>query len=167
MTDQKETEPKLESKKLKSEFEEFVKQVFATYNQTLFEVDKKSVLRAWWSLLKDINVDDLYIVLNEISLTSKFMPTPGMIRRHYKDSQIADMPPSPQEAWVILQSIIRKISSGVEPSSVPQHPTVVETIKSLGDTALSLSTNGDREYFMEAYERNRMRFLTEAYKVES
>jgi len=44
---------------------------------------------------------------------------------------------------------------------------VVQTIKSLGDTALSLSTNGDREYFMETYERNRMRFLTEAYKVES
>lgn len=161
------TEQKVESSKLKIEFEEFVKQVFATYNQTLFEVDKKPILRAWWSLLKDIKLDDLYIVLNEIALTAKYMPTPGMIRRHYKDSQITDMPPSPQEAWVVLQSIIRQISSGTQPSSTPQHPTVVETIKSLGDTALSLSTNGDREYFMEVYERNRMRFLTEAYKVES
>lgn len=158
---------KAESSQLKSDFEEFVKQVFATYNQTLFEVDRRSILRAWWSLLKDINLDDLYLALHDIALTSKYMPTPGMIRRHVKDSQISDMPPSPQEAWVILQSIIRKISSGVEPSATPQHPTVVETIKSLGDTALSLSTNGDREYFMEAYERNRMRFLTEAYKVES
>lgn len=161
------TDQKVESSKLKIEFEEFVKQVFATYNQTLFEVDKKPILRAWWSLLKDIKLDDLYVVLNEIALTAKYMPTPGMIRRHYKDSQITDMPPPPQEAWVILQSIIRQISSGTQPSSTPQHPTVVETIKSLGDTALSLSTNGDREYFMEVYERNRMRFLTEAYKVES
>lgn len=161
------TERKVESTKLKNDFEDFVKQVFATYNQTLFEVDRKPILRAWWSLLNDINLDELYDALNEIALTAKYMPTPGMIRRHIKDSQISDMPPSPQEAWVILQSIIRQVSSGTQPSDKPQHPTVVETIKSLGDTALSLSTNGDREYFMEMYERNRMRFLTEAYKVES
>ncbi len=161
------TKEKVESGQLKADFEEYVKQVFATFNQTLFEVDRRPVLRAWWSLLKDIPLDDLYTALHEISLTAKYMPTPGMIRRHVKDSQIADMPPSPQEAWVVLQALIRQVSSGTQPSSTPQHPTVVETIKSLGDTALSLSTNGDREYFMEAYERNRMRFLTEAYKVES
>ena len=40
----------------KVELEDFVREVFASFNQTLYESDREVILRAWWGLLQDLEI---------------------------------------------------------------------------------------------------------------
>jgi len=148
----------------KGEFEDFVRQVYVTYNQTIYEADRIVIMRAWWDLLQDIQIDVLRKTFLDVALTNKFMPTPGFLRRMVKDSELVDRPPSPQQAWSLLQGVIRSSNAGVHVDN-NFHVVVRDTFKSLGDVALGLSTNGDREYFIGVYSEVLDKFLRDAYRV--
>jgi hypothetical protein len=148
----------------KGEFEDFVRQVYATYNQTIYETERVVVMRAWWDLLQDIPIDVLRRTFLDVALTNKFMPTPGFLRRMVKDAELEDKPPSAQQAWSLLQGVVRGSVSGVHVQN-DFHVVVRDTFAVLGDVALSLSTNGDREYFMGVYGEVLEKFLRDAYRV--
>ena len=130
------------------EFEQFVSVCFAMFNRELFEGDRRNVVRAWFDVLGDVDVELLRVKFVELATVSKVMPTPGLLRRHVFADRISDVV-SPAVAWGQLQGLRVALNSGVERPVLAV--TVVETIQRLGDVVFGLTTNGDREYFLEVY----------------
>jgi hypothetical protein len=149
----------------KVELEDFVREAFATYNQTFYEADREYILRAWWNLLKDLEVSDVRARFAKMAVASRVLPTPGMLRRAVVESKMDKVPPSPQEAWALLQRITQGMNQGTHQTS-EIHPVLGDTIKVLGPVAFTLSTNGDREYFMGVYSDRLADYLVEMYKVD-
>jgi hypothetical protein len=150
----------------KVELEELVREVYASFNQTFYETDRDYILKAWWNLLRDLDVGQVRQRFIRMAVVAKFMPTPGMIRRAVVESNLEVVPPSPQEAWAQLQRMIQGMNSGTHTSSVEMHPVLGTTIQTLGSTAFGLSTNGDREFFMSIYSERLANYLADVYKVE-
>lgn len=150
----------------KVELEEFVREVYASFNQTFYEADRDYILKAWWNLLRDLNVEQVRQRFIRMAVVAKFMPTPGMIRRAVVEGNLEVVPPSPQEAWAQLQRMIQGMNSGTHESSAGTHPVLGTTIQTLGSTAFGLSTNGDREFFMSIYSERLANYLADVYKVE-
>jgi len=149
----------------KVELEDFVREAFATYNQTFYEADREYILRAWWNLLKDLDVADVRARFLKMAVATRVLPTPGMLRRAVVESKMEQVPPTPQEAWAILQQITQTMNQGTHQTSAI-HPVVGEAIKVLGSVAFTLSTNGDREYFMGIYSDRLADYLVKTYNVE-
>lgn len=133
---------------MSKEFEQFVSVCFAMFNRELFEGDRRNVVRAWFDVLGDVDVELLRVKYVELATVSKVMPTPGLLRRHVFADLISDIV-SPAVAWGQLQGLRVALNSGVERPVLSA--TVVETIQKLGDVVFGLTTNGDREYFLEVY----------------
>lgn len=150
----------------KVELEELVREVYASFNQTFYETDRDYILKAWWNLLRDLEVEQVRQRFIRMAVVAKFMPTPGMIRRAVVEGNLDVIPPSPQEAWAQLQRMIQGMNSGTHTSSVELHPVLGTTIQTLGSTAFGLSTNGDREFFMSIYSERLANYLADVYKVE-
>jgi hypothetical protein len=150
----------------KVELEDFVREVYASFNQTFYEADRDYILRAWWNLLRDLDVKQVRQRFTRMAVVAKFMPTPGMIRRAVVEGNLDIMPPSPQEAWAQLQRLIQGMNSGTHSSSGEMHPVLGSTLQALGSMAFGLSTNGDREFFMGIYSERLANFLADVYKVE-
>jgi hypothetical protein len=136
----------------KPELEELVAQVFASYNQTLYEADKKVVLRAWWEILQSLEYKDAKKVFLQIAATSPFMPKPGDIWRGHINAHTKVPPqPTPQIAWATLMGAIKSMNSGI-PFAGQLPEALVRTIALLGDTAYALHTNHDQQQFTKTYE---------------
>ena len=131
----------------------FVKQVYATYNQPLIKVDEKDVFRAWYDLLHDLPHDDIRTAFLKLATHAKFMPRPGDVRRATID-YLTKLPPHPDAyfAWGIFQGIVRDMNSGVG-NKIPKPESLIKTLQQLGDAALGMHTNGDREVFVRIYEK--------------
>ena len=112
------------------EFEQFVSVCFAMFNRELFEGDRRNVVRAWFDVLGDVDVELLRVKYVELATVSKVMPTPGLLRRHVFADLISDIV-SPAVAWGQLQGLRVALNSGVERPVLSV--TVVETIQKLGD----------------------------------
>lgn len=151
----------------KVELEELVREVYASFNQAFYETDRDYILRAWWNLLRDLDIQQVRERFIRMAVVAKFMPTPGMIRRSVVEGNLEVIPPSAQEAWAQLQRLIQGMNQGTHATSDEMHPVLVNTINKLGSIAFGLSTNGDREYFMGIYSERLADFLADAYKVES
>ena len=91
----------------KVELEELVREVYASFNQTFYEADREYILKAWWNLLRDLDVEQVRQRFIRMAVVAKFMPTPGMIRRAVVEGNLDVIPPSPQEAWAQLQRMIQ------------------------------------------------------------
>jgi hypothetical protein len=137
----------------KEELEDLVRFAYALWNKELFEADRRDVCRAWWALLKDLPAEDVRNEIAQLSLVEKFLPNPGAIRRAYKNARMKNPPPTPQQFWGYLQGVIKNQNSGTHQIVGDQHPVVMAALKELGAVAFTLTTNGDREYALEAYER--------------
>ena len=149
----------------KVELEEFVREVFASFNQTFYEHDREVVLRSWWSLLRDLDIVKVRDRFIQMAVVAKVMPTPGAIRRAVVDDSLESLPPSAQQAWAKLRKMSEDMNRGThEPVDV--HPVFAAAIKILGDSAFGLSTNGDREYFMNVYSEQLNLYMIEAYRVK-
>lgn len=156
----------VKEKGIPKEFEQFVEIVYATFNRDLYQNERPIVIKAWYAILGDLEAPALRERFLELATISKVMPTPVAIRRHVLASTVAERLLSPPEAWAHLQDFIKQVNSGaIGRTSI--NPQVAEAMRRLGDTALSLSTNGDREYFMEIYREIYDRELMALYKVGS
>lgn len=149
----------------KSELEELAYQVFASYNQVLYDADKKVVLRAWFDILHDIPYDGGKRAFLDIAATSSFMPKPGDIRRAYIDRHTI-MPKLllPQIAWGILLRVVKEANSG-SPTKVPMPEEVSRTIQLLGDSVWGYHTNGDRTEFYKVYETVLAEMQKQKYEI--
>ena len=144
------------------EFEQFVSVAFAMFNRELFEGERRNVVRAWFDVVGDVDVELLRVKLVELATVSKVMPTPGLLRRHVFADRIGGIV-SPAVAWAQLQGLRVALNSGVERPVLAV--TVVETIQRLGDVVFCLTTNGDREYFLEVYRDVYEKRLVELLRV--
>lgn len=149
----------------KEELEDLVKFAYALWNKELFEVDKKNVCRAWWEVLKDLPHENVRTEIAHLSMVEKFLPSPGAIRKAYKIARMKNPPPTPQEFWATLQGVIQNRNSGTHQILGDQHPVVVAALNELGAVAFTLTTNGDREYALDAYERNLKEWLRKELTV--
>ena len=96
----------------KVELEEFVREVFASFNQTFYENDREVVLRAWWALLKDLEIEPVRDKFIQMAVVAKVMPTPGAIRRAVVDESLEAVPPSAQQAWAQLRRMSEDMNRG-------------------------------------------------------
>lgn len=149
----------------KVELEDFVREVYATFNQTFYEAEREYVLRAWWNLLRDLDVNGVRAKFLTMAVVAKVMPTPGAIRRAVVESSLESVPPTPQEAWAQLQKMIQDVNQGTHGTQGNVHSVVSDTIRTLGSGAFSLSTNRDRDYFIAVYNDKLATFFADAYSV--
>jgi len=138
----------------RAELVKLVEQAFATYNQNLpgDEEKLKTLYAAWHDLLHDVDYDVAKKVFLRLAVNAQYLPRPGDIRR----SAINTAKGIPQfddalVAWGKFLAIIRNINSGVVEQHTVQQP-LSETIKKLGEAALGMHTNSDREAFCRIYE---------------
>lgn len=148
----------------KVELEEFVREVFASFNQTLYEADRAIILRAWWGLLQDLDIALVRDKFIQMAVVAKTMPTPGSIRRAVVEESLEERAPSPQQAWAVLRKMSDDVNRGTH-QAMNIHEAFQNTIKILGEIAFTLSTNGDREYFMNVYTEQLNLYMIDVYKV--
>ena len=149
----------------KQELEELVTQAFALYNQTLLDVDRKPILRAWYEMLEDLPYAGVKRSLVDHASISPFMPKPGDLRRAYINSQnkVGDAP-APLVAWATLIGQIKLANSGL-PISSDLHPCVTRVIELLGDTAYQLHSTTDQIHFIKTYEQTVAEYQQQKYKI--
>jgi hypothetical protein len=149
----------------KDELIPLVDQVYATYNQTLYEVDKKTVYRAWYDLLWDLEYADAHAAFLSLAITEKFMPRPGDIRRATIDTQ-TKVPPQIDgySAWGIFMTLQRNANFGTQ-TEIPKSEALYKTLERLGDAAHDMHTNGDREAFLRVYDKVVAEIEQHKYKI--
>ena len=153
----------------KKEIQEFVQEVYATYNESLLMRDEKPIYRAWFALLHDLDIKDIRQSFTELATFEKFMPRPGDIRRHTINvvSKI-DNQLDAYEAWGIFQEVIRNANSGT-PTKIDKPESICialrQTMKTFGDSAFGMHTNGDREAFVRVYEKIVAKMDAERYRI--
>lgn len=154
----------------RDELKKFVRMIFASFNQQLFSADEAATFEAWWLQLSDCHYDGCVDQLRQIGLTEKYMPTPGAFKKAYLLTRTENPPPTPQQFWVYLQSIQKTANNGTVQNmghQNPPHPIITATMKELGATAYTLTTNQDREQAYAVFNQHLTRWLLQATVVES
>ena len=149
----------------KKECEELVLTVFSTWNQTLYETDRQTIMRAWFALLSDLPYGGVKDSLTTLATVNTFMPTVGELRRAYINSQpkVGD-PPLPAVAWGTLVGVIKSANSGTfSPAEI--HPVLSQTMGLLGDSVWGYHTNGDRQEFYKVYETQVNKYQQQKFKI--
>ena len=136
----------------KEDLKEIVDQIYAAYNQTLYEKDKVPTYRAWYGLLEDLDKDAVWAAFLDLAVYEKFMPRPGDVRRATIDAQ-TKIPPhlDGYSAWGIFMTIQRDANFGTQ-TEIPRPEALQKTLERLGASAYDMHTNGDREVFLRVYD---------------
>ena len=151
----------------KHELIELVEQAYATYNQELPADDHKetAVIKAWWEMLHDLDFKETKAAFKSIAVEAKFLPRPGEIRRA-TINRVTKMTPfeEPLAAWGIWITLQKEINSGMAPS-LPVSDALKKTVQLLGDAAIGMHTNSDRDAFCRTYERVVSELDAERYAI--
>ena len=121
--------------------------------------------KAYWLVLgEDFDYDEaIDYVREKIIGQAKWAPRPGEILVAVKARKAGDdVPPTAAEAWMDLQERSKAIHDGSLNYAVA-HPVLARVMKKLGNDAVGLRTNGDRDMFTQAYEAEVERYLLENY----
>lgn len=124
----------------KDELVALCERCWATWNQT--PGDARHAYEAWWRLLGDLEAADVNAVVDRLAVSSTFMPRPGELRR----LAMGDDVPSPADAWAAYLECARAVDHG---TTVPELDPLVATV--MAKVGPGLHTNGDRQFFLEAY----------------
>lgn len=144
--------------------------VFNAWNNQVPQVEKryKELLSTWEQILGDLTVEEVNgAVRSLIALDRANMPRPGTIRREALSKRL-DAPPPSWEAWVKLRELGEGVNSGNQTiqSVGDVHEVLRKTIIRLGGSqAFTLSTNGDRQFFIEAFSQEASRWEEENYST--
>lgn len=139
----------------KVEVIQLVEQAYATFRLDLPENDEKqtAVYNAWYELLWDLDYEETKKVFVNMAITSTFLPRPGELRRATINTQNkVSQFDNPYVAWGKWITLSREVSSGMPPS-IEVSDALSKTIEQLGETAYGMHTNGDRDVFVQVYER--------------
>jgi|TARA_R100000005_G_C5001495_1_gene208710 hypothetical protein len=120
--------------------------------------------KGYWEYIGDLPYDAVKQTVKEMGLSGRrWIPRPGEVRIATMAKVSGEqLPPEPEEAWTLLQSIGQKIYSGTYDYEKP-HPVLTTTIKRLGANATALTTNSDRAMFTSLYEKVREAYILERY----
>lgn len=137
----------------KEELVAVVDRAHALWNQSGFTPrELKAIHEAWWDMLGELDFDTVMGAVRERAMQEGPPPRPAEIRRLSILTTVAYTAPSPVEAWGSLREAAQRLDAGVGLDE-PLHPLVRETIRELGDLSLNLSTNRDRDLFMQEYSK--------------
>lgn len=139
----------------KHQLVELVSQAFASYNANLptGEEQQMSLYSAWYEILHDLEYPEAKRALLDIAVSSNFLPRPGEIRRAVinRRTKVTSFE-EPLSAWGKYLVLSKEVNSGV-PISVELSDALRETLKQLGEAAIGMHTNSDRDAFCRTYER--------------
>jgi hypothetical protein len=71
--------------------------------------------------------------------------------------------------WAHIQTLIKNTNTGTRtenPKEIAEHPCVQATLKELGPAMYGLTTNGDRQFALEAYSRHTTTYMEQQTVVE-
>ncbi len=151
----------------KAELQEVVEFFAVSWNKNLSKNELTLMVKNFWPYMKDLNKLDVLSTIQEMSMGRKWAPRPAELRVATMSKATGEeLPPEPEEAWAILQSISQKIYGGMYNYEKP-HPVLGETIRRLGGAnATSLHTNGDRDTFISMYVKVREEHILSNYGFE-
>jgi len=151
----------------KEELCALVDQAYMTFNVPLpvGPAPTKLLYASWFDLLHDLEYKDAKAAFLTLAVEAQFLPRPGEIRRTTinrltKMTQFED----PLSAWGTWITIQKDVNSGMAPS-IAVSEALKETVKQLGDAAIGMHTNSDREAFCRAYSRVVSEMDIERYAV--
>lgn len=151
----------------KNELTKLVDQAYATFRIDLPETDEKltAVYTAWYELLWDLELEETKKAFLKMAITSTFLPRPGELRRATINGRI-NIPQSdnPYVSWGKWLTLSKEVNSGMPPS-IEVSPALAKTIQQLGETAYGMHTNGDRDVFVQVYEKVVLELEAELYAV--
>jgi hypothetical protein len=151
----------------KSELITLVDQAYATFRIDLPETDEQvtTVYTAWYELLWDLELEETKKAFLKMAITSTFLPRPGELRRATINGRI-NIPQSdnPYVSWGKWLTLSKEVNSGMPPS-IEVSPALAKTIQQLGETAYGMHTNGDRDVFVQVYEKVVLELEAELYAV--
>lgn len=137
----------------KNELVAIVDRIYASWNQSVPAASSKTVYEAWWRILGDLTVVDVDGAIDALVARDSYMPRPGTVRRMVLLSRVAEQPPAPLEAWLLLRDMAESVHNGIYVHA-GIHECLTEALNRLGGvSALSLHTNGDREAFVQIYSK--------------
>lgn len=137
----------------KTELCQIVDRIYLSWNQQINPVYQKQVYEAWWRILSDLDKEAVELTLDELVIENSYMPRPGEVRRRTVNTIHGVFVPGGGEAWLQFRRAADAAHSG-NFSSEPIHALVSQTVKVLGGvTSYNLHTNGDREMFLNTYDK--------------
>ena len=150
----------------KTELCQIVDRLYLSWNQQINPVYQKQVYEAWWRILQDLDKSTVDTVLDELVIENGYMPRPGEVRRRSINFIQGISIPSGGEAWQEFRRAADASHSGAY-SKETMHELVAQTVKALGGTsAYSLHTNGDREMFLNTYDRIVKQYEKSVYGIQ-
>jgi hypothetical protein len=123
------------------------------------------VLAPWQEMLKDIDYDIAHKAVQHLALTDQFMPKPAHVRILALTEQNGIIhPPEEHDAWATIQNLSQTLANGTS-TQIELHPILKETVNEMGGmNKIDTTTNGDRKFFLDAYEKNVKKWLRKTFK---
>jgi hypothetical protein len=150
-----------------AEIRELASLTYGYWNDRLPSTEsvKKEVLAPWTEMLKDLDYDITREAIQNLALTDQFMPKPAHIRILALTEQNNIVhPPEEHLAWATIQTLSQTLANGTS-NQTELHPVLKETVSEMGGmTKIDTTTNGDRKFFTEAYEKNVKKWLRKTFK---
>ena len=140
----------------KQQLVELVDRIYLNWNQQMpgVESKKKTLYEAWWRILANLDNEMAHQAVDQLALADGYMPRPGTVYRTAIRLQYDFDPPEPAQAWDQFRVMAEAAQSGTYQPGTDIHPLVKQTVQTLGGTnAYRLHTNGDRELFINTYQR--------------
>ena len=148
----------------KDELQEVVEFFAVSWNKGISKNEVTLMVKNFWPYMKDLNKTDVLATIQEMSMGRQWAPRPAELRIAALAKSSEDgLPPEPEEAWAILQTISKEIYGGKNNYDKP-HEVLRKTIRKLGGTnATALHTNSDRDTFISLYSKIREEYILENY----
>jgi hypothetical protein len=149
----------------KTELEELVLQVYATYDKQLLDIDRKHILRAWYDILHDLPYEGARKAFFRLASVATYMPKAPEIRREYINTQ-TEVPqqPSPHIAWATLVGLIKGVNNGT--INNPHIPIALQkTIDLMGESVWGFDSYEDQKGFIRVYEEVVTEMQKQIYEI--
>tara|TARA_Y100000361_G_scaffold82803_1_gene73239 strand:- start:3999 stop:4475 length:477 start_codon:yes stop_codon:yes gene_type:complete len=148
----------------KDEAENAIKFLSVSWNMSLDQSSLNLRYAGYWEYIQDLPYAEVKKTIKDLAMSGKkWAPRPAELRINTV-ARIKDqtLPPEAEEAWTVLQAIGQKIYSGTYDYDKP-HPVLATTMKRLGSSATSLTTNSDRAMFTSLYEKVKEEYMLKNY----
>jgi hypothetical protein len=149
----------------KKQFEPIVTTLLAAWNFKVSPENLQEFKRGWYHFLGDLDVKDVVAAVDALAMRdSPYPPRPGDVRRLAID--IADPSgkmPSGEEAWFEMRNLAEAAFSGLPYGAAS--PVLKALFETVGESVLGLTTNADRQVFMDLYEKAAEKLTQERYGI--
>jgi hypothetical protein len=149
-----------------TQIREIVTLVYTYWNDRLPSTESvaKQVLTPWNRMLQDIEYETAKKAVDELAILETYMPKPSTVRIAAITIQNKiKHPPETYEAWATIQNLSKNLANGTA-GQTEIHPLLKQTINQMGGmNHIGTTTNGDRTFFTDAYQKNVLNWLRETF----